>query len=360
MRNMLEKEKISQDMDRSPSDAALQEYRDKNYHQLLSIIAEKVHQEKVQQEKLKAVKVRLNFEEVSQHSESKTPNGRRDLKKRLGSRHIRSESESPEPRRGRPESPRKRDPERKTMFKRLEKGVFHRLGDKRKNVSGHSDDSRRMVDDLPPESVDNYDDLIEAFLENFRQQKKCIKDLMEIHHIKQREGESKEDFVRRFKVERRDVKGAPEIMRISGFMHGITNPELIKCLYDKIPKSVDEMMRITTYFLRGEVAADVFAWKPANMTGIPRYIADHRLNIREGCPLVRQKRRSQAADKNQAIHEEAEKLVNSGIMKEVHYHRWLYNPIMVKKHDDSWRMYVDFKDLNKACPKDGYPLSKID
>nr|GEX95524.1 reverse transcriptase domain-containing protein [Tanacetum cinerariifolium] len=47
-------------------------------------------------------------------------------------------------------------------------------------------------------------------------------------------------------------------------------------------------------------------------------------------------------------------------MKEVHYHSWLSNPVMVKKHDDSWRMCVDLKDLNKACPKDGYPLPKID
>ncbi|GJY01599.1 hypothetical protein Tco_0359751 [Tanacetum coccineum] len=44
-------------------------------------------------------------------------------------------------------------------------------------------------------------------------------------------------------------------MRISGFVHGITNPELIKRLHDKIPKIVDEMMRVTTSFLRGEVAA---------------------------------------------------------------------------------------------------------
>ncbi|GKF85217.1 hypothetical protein Tco_0250115, partial [Tanacetum coccineum] len=44
-------------------------------------------------------------------------------------------------------------------------------------------------------------------------------------------------------------------MRISGFMHGITNPELIKRLHDKIPKSVDEIWKITTAFLRGEVAA---------------------------------------------------------------------------------------------------------
>ncbi|GJY87445.1 reverse transcriptase domain-containing protein [Tanacetum coccineum] len=68
-------------------------------------------------------------------------------------------------------------------------------------------------------------------------------------------GESTEDFVQRFKAESRHVKGAPECMRISGFMHGIANPELIKRLHDNIPKSVDEMMRVTTTFLKGEVAA---------------------------------------------------------------------------------------------------------
>ncbi|GJV38543.1 reverse transcriptase domain-containing protein [Tanacetum coccineum] len=105
---------------------------------------------------------------------------------------------------------------------------------------------------------------------------------------------------------------------------------------------------------------DIFAWRPADMTGVPRHIAEHRLNVREGCSPVRQKKRGQAADRNQAIQEEVGKLVEAVIMKEVHYHDWLYNLVMVKKHDDSWRMCVDFKDLNKACPKDGYPLPEID
>nr|GEV91932.1 reverse transcriptase domain-containing protein [Tanacetum cinerariifolium] len=84
---------------------------------------------------------------------------------------------------------------------------------------------------------------------------KCIKDPVEIHNIKQRDGESMEEFVRRYKLECRDVKGALECMKILGFMHGITNPELIKRLHDKILNSVDEMMRVTTTFLRGEVVA---------------------------------------------------------------------------------------------------------
>ncbi|GJV02558.1 reverse transcriptase domain-containing protein [Tanacetum coccineum] len=108
-------------------------------------------------------------------------------------------------------------------------------------------------DDLPIKSIDSYDDLKKAFLENYLQQKKCIKDPIELHNIKQRDGESTKDFMRRYKLESRDVKGAPKCIRISGFLHGITNPELIKRLHDKIPKIVDEMMRVTTSFFKGEV-----------------------------------------------------------------------------------------------------------
>ncbi|GJX26218.1 hypothetical protein Tco_0232514 [Tanacetum coccineum] len=60
-----EKEQTSKNPDRPASDASMQEYCDKHYHQLLPIIAEKVHNEKVQQEKLKEVKARLNFEGCS-------------------------------------------------------------------------------------------------------------------------------------------------------------------------------------------------------------------------------------------------------------------------------------------------------
>ncbi|GKD16414.1 reverse transcriptase domain-containing protein, partial [Tanacetum coccineum] len=105
---------------------------------------------------------------------------------------------------------------------------------------------------------------------------------------------------------------------------------------------------------------DIFAWKPADMTGVPDHIAEHRLNVRDGCFPVRQKKRGQASERSKAICEEVEKLVNADIMKEVHYHSWLSNPVMVKKHNNSWRMCVDLKDLNKACPKDGYPLPEID
>nr|GEY42225.1 reverse transcriptase domain-containing protein [Tanacetum cinerariifolium] len=67
---------------------------------------------------------------------------------------------------------------------------------------------------------------------------------------------------------------------------------------------------------------------PADMTDVSRHIAEHRLNVQEG---FRQKKIGQATNRNQAIQEEVGKLVDS-----------------------------DFKDLNKACLKDGYPLPEID
>ncbi|GKD28099.1 hypothetical protein Tco_1234313 [Tanacetum coccineum] len=51
---------------------------------------------------------------------------------------------------------------------------------------------------------------------------------------------------------------------------------------------------------------DIFAWKPTDMTGVPRHIAEHRLNIREECLPVRQKKRGQAPERNKAIYEEVE------------------------------------------------------
>ena len=44
---------------------------------------------------------------------------------------------------------------------------------------------------------------------------------------------------------------------------------------------------------------------------------------------------------------------------EVYYPDWLANVVMVKKANGKWRMCVDFTNLNKACPKDSYPLPCI-
>ncbi|GKA02150.1 reverse transcriptase domain-containing protein [Tanacetum coccineum] len=89
--------------------------------------------------------------------------------------------------------------------------------------------ARVWFDELPPESIDGYKDLKAAFLAYFMQQKKYVKDPVEIHNIKQRDGETIEEFMERFKVETERMKGAPECMRIFGFMHGV-NPIFLRIL----------------------------------------------------------------------------------------------------------------------------------
>ncbi|XP_059623044.1 uncharacterized protein LOC132266209 [Cornus florida] len=61
-----------------------------------------------------------------------------------------------------------------------------------------------------------------------------------------------------------------------------------------------------------------------------------------------------------AISEEVEKLLKADFIQEVYYPDWLANVVLVKKANGKWRLCVDFTDLNKACPKDNFPLPRID
>ena len=63
---------------------------------------------------------------------------------------------------------------------------------------------------------------------------------------------------------------------------------------------------------------------------------------------------------DKAIAEKVQKLLDADFIREVYYPDWLANVVMVKKANGKWRMYVDFTDLNRACPKDSYPLLRID
>nr|GEX62645.1 reverse transcriptase domain-containing protein [Tanacetum cinerariifolium] len=131
--------------------------------------------------------------------------------------------------------------------------------------------ARVWFDELPPESIDGYKDMKAAFLSYFMQQKKYVKDPVEIHNIKQRDEETIEDFMERFKIETGRIKGAPECMRMSGFMHGINKPELTKRLNERVPKTMVEMMIATTAFIRGEAVAASkkkghVSWKPQDQS----------------------------------------------------------------------------------------------
>ena len=95
------------------------------------------------------------------------------------------------------------------------------------------------------------------------------------------------------------------------------------------------------------------------MPRIDRGVIQHRLNVNPKCKPVQQRQRIFTPERNKAIAEEVEKLLEVGFIREVFYPEWLANVVMVKKNNGKWRMYVDFTDLNKTCPKDSfsYPRS---
>ena len=101
---------------------------------------------------------------------------------------------------------------------------------------------------------------------------------------------------------------------------------------------------------------DIFAWKPSDMPGIPREVTEHTLKIHLGSKPVKQRLRHFDEEKHRAIGEEIAKLLAAGFIREVHHPEWLANPVLVRKKSGKWRMCVDYTGLNKACPKDPFPL----
>ena len=112
------------------------------------------------------------------------------------------------------------------------------------------------------------------------------------------------------------------------------------------------------HFLRENI--NVFAWSHEDMPGIDPSVITHHLNVHPSSKSVRQKKRVFAPERDNAIKEEVQKLTLAKFIREVYYPDWLANVVMVKKANGKWRMCVDFTDLNKACPKDNYPLPRID
>uniref|UniRef100_A0A2N9HJS8 RNA-directed DNA polymerase n=1 Tax=Fagus sylvatica TaxID=28930 RepID=A0A2N9HJS8_FAGSY len=119
-----------------------------------------------------------------------------------------------------------------------------------------------------------------------------------------------------------------------------------------------EIRDLIVSFLRKN--ADVFAWSHDDMPSISTNVITHKLNVNPSTTPVKQKRRVFAPERNAAVVEEVDKLLKAGFIREVYYPEWLANVVMVKKSTGKWRICVDFTDLNKACPKDSYPLPRID
>ena len=120
------------------------------------------------------------------------------------------------------------------------------------------------------------------------------------------------------------------------------------------PQKKEQLIR----FLRENV--DVFAWDAYEVSRVDPNFICHNLNVNPSITPKKQPPRRPSKEHADAVRDKVMKLKRAGAIKEVFYPEWLANTVVVKKKSGKWQIYVDFTDLNKACPKDPFPMPRID
>ena len=105
---------------------------------------------------------------------------------------------------------------------------------------------------------------------------------------------------------------------------------------------------------------DVFAWDYSEMLGLDPGLVIHTLNVDPEAKPVAQPVRIFHTEIEGQIVREVQKLLAAGFIKPIQHPLWLSNIVPVKKKNGQIRCYADFRNLNKACPKDEFPLSNMD
>ena len=111
-------------------------------------------------------------------------------------------------------------------------------------------------------------------------------------------------------------------------------------------------------FLRKNV--DVFVWNAYEALGVDPDFICHHLNVNPSITSRKQPPRCSSKDHYEVVRDEVTKLKQAGSIKEVFCPKWLANTVVVKKNNGKWQVCVGFTNLNKACPKDSFPLPRID
>ena len=111
-------------------------------------------------------------------------------------------------------------------------------------------------------------------------------------------------------------------------------------------------------FLKRNV--DVFAWNAYEAPGVDPSFVCHHLNVNPSVIPRKEPPWRFSKDYSDAVKDEVVKVKQVGANKEVFYLEWLANTVVVKKKNGKWQVCVDFINLNKACPKDLFPMPRID
>ena len=101
---------------------------------------------------------------------------------------------------------------------------------------------------------------------------------------------------------------------------------------------------------------DCFAWEYYKMPSLDRSIVEHRLPIKPGHRPFKQAPRRFNPNVLDDIKKETERLLEAKFIRPCRYAEWISNVVPVYKKNGKLRVCIDFRDLNKATPMDGYPM----
>ena len=105
---------------------------------------------------------------------------------------------------------------------------------------------------------------------------------------------------------------------------------------------------------------DVFSWSYEEIPGIDPSIVVHEIKTYPDAKPVWQRLRQIHPRKATAIKSEVEKLLKAGFIYPIPLTDWVLNIVLVTKKQGTIRICIDYRDINRACPKDNYPMPYID
>ncbi|GLJ16865.1 hypothetical protein SUGI_0290680 [Cryptomeria japonica] len=132
------------------------------------------------------------------------------------------------------------------------------------------------------------------------------------------------------------------------------NPHLIHLASLFTP---EEQPKFIEFFQKHQIN---FAWSYADMPGLDPDLVMHHLIVAEGAKPVKQKLRKMHPQIAVLVKTELKKLLDVGFIRPIDYAEWISNIVPIGKPKGGIRICTDFRDLNKACPKDDFPLPNID
>jgi hypothetical protein len=135
------------------------------------------------------------------------------------------------------------------------------------------------------------------------------------------------------------------------------NPGVMENIFIRVDCSPQEIQIYTDLFKKFR---DIFAWSYEEIPGIDPRIVEHEITTYIDAKLVRQKLHLVNPKKVATIKVEVEKLLKAKFIYPIHLTQWVSNPMPVNKKQGTIRVCTDFRDLNKASPKDNFPTPFID